>query len=54
MNLCYEKRVFTTTDGREVEYFVFYVVVHGIKVYLKVQDKTGAELLKQLVENGGK
>ena len=51
MNIMYEEKEFKTNDGKVVTYYVYYVVVYGVKVYLKPIDKTGADLLKAVIDN---
>lgn len=50
MQLLVEVGTFTDNTGKTIEYKRYYVLVMGVKVYLKPIDKTGAMLLQNNVD----
>lgn len=51
MKIEVEVGVFKNNEGVEVKYLRYYVMVYGVKVYLKPIDKTGAGLLSAVFED---
>lgn len=51
MKIEVELGVFKNNEGAEVKYIRYYVIVYGVKVYLKPVDKTGAGLLSAVFTN---
>ena len=52
MNLFVELRQWRDDNTGEVkEYYVYYVVVAGVKVYMQPKDNTGRQLLALAVKN---
>ena len=49
MELLVEVANFTDNNGVVIEYYRYYVMIMGVKVYLKPLDKTGASLLQSQV-----